>query len=46
MLGVPFYGHVGARTLAKNYGGVMIWELGHDAPAGANSLFSAIQKTR
>ena len=31
--------------LAKNYGGVMIWELGHDAP-GASSLLSLIQKTR
>ncbi|HKO47266.1 MAG TPA: glycosyl hydrolase family 18 protein [Polyangiaceae bacterium] len=31
--------------LAKQYGGVMIWELGQDA-RGPNSLFSAIQKTR
>ena len=32
-------------VLAKNYGGIMIWELGQDAP-GASSLFSVIQKTR
>lgn len=31
--------------LAKNYGGIMIWELGQDAQ-GPDSLFSVIEKTR
>jgi chitinase len=31
--------------LAKAYGGIMIWDLGQDAP-GEDSLFSAIKKTR